>query len=109
MVEAVILDDPPVAECAVVGVPDERLGEKVIAFVVAAGDVDARDVGAGDSDAGGVDAERITRSVADRLDRYAAPREVITLDALPLRGPGKVNRKAVRENFVRSLRHIDGA
>ena len=102
VVEAVILDDPSVAECAVVGVPDERLGEKVIAFVVAAGDSDA-----GDTGAGGVDTERITRSVADRLDRYAAPREVIALDALPSRGPGKVNRKALRENFVRSLRHIE--
>ncbi|MDY6810202.1 MAG: O-succinylbenzoic acid--CoA ligase, partial [Actinomycetota bacterium] len=81
VVEAVILDDPAVRECAVVGLPDERLGEKVVAFVVAAETIDA---------------QRIRGMVTDRLDRHAAPREVVELDELPMRGPGKVNRRALR-------------
>ncbi|MED5803119.1 o-succinylbenzoate--CoA ligase [Gordonia sp. Z-3] len=84
VVEAVILDDPAVRECAVVGLPDERLGEKVVAFVVAAGTIDSA---------------RIRGAVAERLDRYAAPREVIELDELPTRGPGKVDRRALRARF----------
>lgn len=83
VVEAVIVEDPGVAEVAVVGLPDERLGERVVAFVVAA--KDSR-----------VDAQRIRGLVAERLDRYAAPREVIEIAALPLRGPGKVDRRALR-------------
>ncbi|MXP20276.1 o-succinylbenzoate--CoA ligase [Gordonia sp. HNM0687] len=84
VVEAVILDDPAVRECAVVGLPDERLGEKVVAFVVAAETIDP---------------QRIRGMVTDRLDRYAAPREVIEIDELPTRGPGKVNRRALRARF----------
>ncbi|MGC4934074.1 o-succinylbenzoate--CoA ligase [Gordonia sp. DT30] len=90
VVEAVIADDPAVTECAVIGLPDDRLGEKVVAVVVAA--------------SGSVDAQRIRGLVADRLDRYAAPREVIVVGALPLRGPGKIDRRALRDRFGSSNR-----
>lgn len=86
VVEAVILDDPAVAECAVVGVPDDRLGEKVVVFVVASGTTT-------------LDPNRIRGAVAERLDRYAAPREVIELPDLPTRGPGKVDRRALRARY----------
>ncbi|NKY92179.1 o-succinylbenzoate--CoA ligase [Gordonia sputi] len=86
VVEAVILDDDSVRECAVVGLPDDRLGEKVVAFVVPSGRTR-------------FDADRIRSAVVERLDRYAAPREVIELNELPLRGPGKVDRHALRERF----------
>ena len=86
VVEAVILDDDAVAECAVVGLPDDRLGEKVVAFVVTSG-------------TNRFDPERIRGAVVDRLDRYAAPRDVIELDQLPLRGPGKIDRRALRDRF----------
>ncbi|UAK37769.1 o-succinylbenzoate--CoA ligase [Gordonia bronchialis] len=83
VVEAVIVDDPAVAECVVVGLPDDRLGEKVVAFVV---------TWPGER----LDAKRIQGLVGERLDRFAAPREIVELDALPLRGPGKVDRRALR-------------
>lgn len=86
VVEAVVVEDPAVAECAVVGLPDDRLGEKVVVFVVPSG-------------ASTLDADRIRGAVAERLDRYAAPREVIELAELPLRGPGKVDRRALRARF----------
>lgn len=86
VVEAVIAEDPAVAECAVVGLPDERLGERVVAVVVSS----ARDR---------LDGNRIRALVGERLDRYAAPRDVIEVDALPLRGPGKVDRRALRTRF----------
>ncbi|WP_187590230.1 o-succinylbenzoate--CoA ligase [Gordonia sp. OPL2] len=86
VVEAVVVEDPAVAECAVVGLPDDRLGEKVVVFIVPSG-------------AGTLDSERIRGAVTERLDRYAAPREVIELAELPLRGPGKVDRRALRARF----------
>ncbi len=86
VVEAVIADDAAVAECVVVGLPDDRLGEAVTAFVV---------VRPGER----LDANRIRGSVTDRLDRYAAPRRIVELDALPLRGPGKYDRRALRTQF----------
>ncbi|MFT4041892.1 MAG: o-succinylbenzoate--CoA ligase [Gordonia sp. (in: high G+C Gram-positive bacteria)] len=86
VVETLIIEDSAVADCAVVGLPDERLGEKVVAFVVPSG-------------RNRVDVNRIRGIVAERLGRYAAPREVIELSALPTRGPGKIDRRALRERF----------
>ncbi|MFT4124642.1 MAG: o-succinylbenzoate--CoA ligase [Gordonia sp. (in: high G+C Gram-positive bacteria)] len=87
VVEAVIAEDPTVAECAVIGLPDERLGAKVVAVVVA-------------SSTTTVDAQRIRDLVSERLERFAAPREVIEVAALPLRGPGKIDRRALRARFA---------
>ncbi|GED99686.1 putative O-succinylbenzoic acid--CoA ligase MenE [Gordonia spumicola] len=85
VVEAVIAELPAVGDCAVVGLPDERLGERVVVAVVPAEGRAAPTL------------DEIREFVVDRLDRYAAPREVFVLDSLPLRGPGKVNRAALRE------------
>lgn len=87
VVEAAIAEDPSVAECAVVGLPDDRLGERVVAFVVA-------------TPGARVDRDRLRDFVIERLDRYAAPREVIEVAALPLRGPGKVDRRALRNQYT---------
>ena len=87
VVEAVILEDDSVRECAVVGLPDDRLGEKVVAFVIP-------------SETGRFDAEYIRNAVAERLDRYAAPRDIIEVDELPLRGPGKIDRRALRDRYT---------
>lgn len=83
VVEAAILLDPAVSECAVLGLPDDRLGEKVVAAVVAA---------RGSSPT----AESVRAVVARQLDRTAVPREVFVVDDLPRRGPGKVDRSALR-------------
>ena len=87
VVEAAILDDPSVAECAVLGLPDERLGERVVAVVVPAPDRSIRTT-------------LLTGAVAERLGRHAAPREVIVVDELPRRGPGKVDRRALRSRYA---------
>ncbi|SIR68733.1 O-succinylbenzoic acid--CoA ligase [Williamsia sterculiae] len=82
VVEAAILSDPAVADCAVVGLPDARLGARVVAAVVAA--------------AGGEPStESVRATVTDRLGGLAAPREVLVVSELPRRGPGKVDRRAL--------------
>lgn len=83
VVEAAILSDPAVGDCAVFGLPDDRLGQKVVAAVVAAPGTTPT-------------AESVRAAVARTLDRTAAPRDVFFVDELPRRGPGKVDRAALR-------------
>ncbi|QKT08387.1 o-succinylbenzoate--CoA ligase [Gordonia sp. X0973] len=91
VVEEVLAQDPSVAECTVVGLPDDRLGERVVAAVVAA--------------PGAVpDTAALRALVASRLHRHAAPRQIVVLPSLPRRGPGKVDRRALREILAATLR-----
>ncbi|AEE45057.1 o-succinylbenzoate--CoA ligase [Cellulomonas fimi] len=81
-VEAVLSGLDEVAEVCVVGVPDDEWGQAVVAVVVPRG-------GRGPS------LERVRSTVAARLGAAHAPRRVVVVPALPLRGPGKVDRAAV--------------
>lgn len=89
-VEAALSEHPAVAECAVFGVADDRLGERVVAAVVAAPGHPAPLPG------------ELRERVAQVLDRHAAPREVHVVSELPLLGIGKVDRRALRERFGHS-------
>ncbi len=99
-------------EACVVGVPDEEWGQIVTAVVASPGAVDRLSPGAMDrsspgamdgsspgamdgSSPGAVDVAVVRAAVAARLGAAAAPRSVIVVDALPRRGPGKVDRAAV--------------
>jgi fatty acid CoA ligase FadD36 len=75
-VEAVLLGHPGVTEAAVVGVADEDLGQRIVAFVV--GDAEADD---------------LISFVAEQLSAHKRPREVRLVDALPRNAMGKVVKK----------------
>ncbi|MFD7004580.1 o-succinylbenzoate--CoA ligase [Rhodococcus jostii] len=86
VVEAALVAHPAVRECAVIGLPDERLGRRVTAVVVA--------------EPGTAPTLAELRSFVERtLDPTAAPRELHLVDTLPLRGPGKVDRRALESRF----------
>lgn len=88
-VEAVLTDYPLVREVAVVGVPDERWGELVVACVVAdpATDVDALDA----------------YCVASSLPNFKRPRAYVLVPALPRNAAGKVIRARLREAAAAAL------
>jgi O-succinylbenzoic acid--CoA ligase len=82
-VEAVLLRLPGVAEAAVVGVDDAQWGRRVVAAVVPA---------PGAAPPGLAD---VRERVAAELGPWAAPRQLLVLDALPLVGVGKPDRAAI--------------
>ncbi|WP_245850522.1 o-succinylbenzoate--CoA ligase [Mycobacterium angelicum] len=88
LVEAALGSHPAVRDCAVFGVPDDRLGQRVAAAVV---------VGEG-SPAPTLDALRA--HLAGTLDLTAAPRELHIVDELPRRGIGKLDRTALVRRFA---------
>jgi o-succinylbenzoate---CoA ligase len=80
-VEAVVAAHPHVREVCVVGVPDQHWGQCVVAVVVT-------------SDGAAPALQDLRTSVAAALGPASAPRQVVVVDALPLRGPGKPDRRA---------------
>jgi acyl-coenzyme A synthetase/AMP-(fatty) acid ligase len=77
-VEEVLRRDPAVTDVAVAGVPDRRLGEVPVAFVVARGPVDAGEL------------EARCRA---QLTPYKVPVAFVVVDALPRNDAGKVLRR----------------
>jgi malonyl-CoA/methylmalonyl-CoA synthetase len=84
-VEEVLREHPGVAEVAVIGVPDEALGERVVAAVIARGQASADELHA------------FARS---RLPSYKAPREVILVSDLPRTPLGKVQKAALLRSIT---------
>jgi o-succinylbenzoate---CoA ligase len=86
-VEAVLCTHPTVGECAVFGLADERLGQRVVAAVVVRDGCDPPTL------------DTLREHVTRTLDATAAPRELHVVNALPRRGIGKVDRAALVRRF----------
>lgn len=81
-VESMLRMHEGVRDACVVGRPDPELGEVPVAFIV-----------------GDADKDQVDRFLGERgLAPYKWPVAIRTLDELPLSGPGKVNRKMLRDN-----------
>jgi HIP---CoA ligase len=87
-VEEELRDAEGVAELAIVGVPDERLGERLIAVVVPTD---------------GFDDDRFLRWARDEVAGYRRPAEVVVVDALPRGANGKLDRDGATELAVEAL------
>ena len=87
-VERVLLDQPAVSQVAVVGLPDEVFGEKVVAFVVGSEPVE------NEADV----ADQLKHSTGQLLAGYKVPREFIFVDELPHNPAGKVLKRELRES-----------
>ncbi|HEY2762724.1 MAG TPA: o-succinylbenzoate--CoA ligase [Pseudonocardiaceae bacterium] len=83
-VEAVLTGLPGVGDVCVVGLPDPEWGEQVAAVVVPA------------DPARPPDPDGLRAAARGLLDGARTPKTIVLLDALPLRGVGKLDRSAVR-------------
>ncbi len=80
-IENALLEHPGVAEAAVTGEPDDDLGERIVAWIVPAGEPPA--------------AGELADHVAKLLAPHKRPRVVRYLDALPRNDMGKVMKRAL--------------
>jgi fatty-acyl-CoA synthase len=82
-IENVLADCPDIVEVAVVGRPDERWGEAVVAVVVPARGA-------------AVSTETVVALLDGRVARYKHPRDVVLAETLPRTALGKVKREELK-------------
>ena len=83
-IEGALFEMPGVAQVAVVGVPDERMGEVGAAFVVL-------------EEGAGLSGSEIAAWAKEHMANFKVPRHVRVLDALPMNASGKVTKFELRE------------
>ena len=89
-VELVLEGHPAVAECAVFGIPDEKWGEALAAYVVP-------NDGAGPR----ADEDALIAHCAEHLARFKRPRLVRFVDAIPKTPSGKTLKAKIRDEFLK--------
>ncbi len=98
-IEAILRAHEAVAHVAVVGVPDDRMGEVGCAYVVpVAGALDSSDP------------DELGRSILSwsrgAMANYKVPRGVVFVDALPVNASGKVLKRELRERLAHGNDHV---
>jgi len=98
-IEAILRGHEAVAQVAVVGIPDERMGEVGCAYVVPALPVD-----------GETDPEELGRAILSwsrgAMANYKVPRSVVLVDALPVNASGKVLKRDLRQRHAAGADHV---
>ncbi len=88
-IEDCILRHPAVRDNAVVGIPDEIMGQKVVAMVeLERGHTPSQEL-----------ANEIIKSTLDLLAMYKLPREVVFMDSIPRTPTGKILKKVLRKDY----------
>ncbi|WP_252091876.1 long-chain-fatty-acid--CoA ligase FadD2 [Pseudomonas sp. MWU13-3659] len=82
-IEDVVMNHPQVANCAAIGVPDERSGEAVKLFVV------ARE--------GGLDVDELKAYCKANFTGYKVPKQIVVRESLPMTPVGKILRRELRD------------
>ena len=95
-IERLLLGHPDVAQAAVVGVPDDRMGEVGFAFVIPTHGAEP-------------DPAEIASWSREHMANFKAPRFVEVVDQLPLNASGKVLKFELRDRAVASLNDATGA
>lgn len=87
-IERVIYERPEIAETAVVGAPDDRWGERPVAFVVA-------------KPGTAIDVETIARHCREKLAAFKCPRDILLRDSLPRNASGKILKRLLRDDIAK--------
>jgi long-chain acyl-CoA synthetase len=85
-IEAVLITHPQIADCAVIGIPDDEFGEKVLAFIEPAPGAK-------------LDEEDIRNWLRNRIARNKIPRHFVFRNALPREDSGKIFKNRLRDEF----------
>ena len=88
-VENLLLYHPAIGQVAVVGIPDPRMGEVGLAFVVPALDV-------------APDEEEILTWARERMANFKVPRRISVVESLPMNANGKVLKYELRNQAITS-------
>ena len=96
-IEAILRGHEAVAQVAVVGVPDERLGEVGCAYVVPAPPAAPTPTELG---------RAILGWSRGSMANYKVPRSVVLVDALPVNASGKVLKRELRERHAAGVDHV---
>jgi long-chain acyl-CoA synthetase len=95
-IEDALVEHPAVQMAGVVGRPDPRSGEEVVAYVALRPGAE-------------VDAEELVRWGREHIGGYKYPREVHLVDAVPLTAVGKIDRKVLRSRAADTAPAPDAA
>jgi fatty-acyl-CoA synthase len=96
-IEEFLYTHPDIADVQVIGVPDEKYGEELMAWIVMRAGAEP------------LTPERIREFCADRLARYKIPRYVHVVDAFPMTITGKIRKVEMRERAIDILGLHDAA
>jgi len=90
-IEAVLQEHPAVIESCVVGIPDQKVGERIKAFVVLKKDIK------------GITGYELTRFCRERLVAYKVPQYIEFRDMLPKSKVGKLLKREIRTEEKKRL------
>ena len=83
-VEAVLMTHPDIAQAQIFGIPDDRLGEEVAAWIIARQGVQ-------------IDPDSLREWCRERMARFKVPRHIRFDDDMPLTATGKPQKFRMRE------------
>ncbi len=97
-IEAILRRHGAVGQVAVVGVPDERMGEVGLAYVVPVAPAEAEE------------ADQLGRAILGwsrgAMANYKVPRGIVLVDALPVNASGKVMKRALRGRYASGVDQV---
>src|SRR5664280_2926542 len=86
-IENIIYKIPGIKEVAVIGVPDELMGEAIIAFVTTHGNSEIGET-------------EIQKECSSRLELFMIPKRIIFLTEMPKSSNSKIDKKELRKNYI---------
>jgi amino acid adenylation domain-containing protein len=86
-IESVLRSHPDICECAVVPVPDEQIGNRILAFVVPASSTK-------------IDVRSVQGYLGERLPRYMLPESIELRESLPLTSTAKVDKRRLIASVI---------